>query len=134
MASPNPFHYAVVVGITTYPGGYTRLNGPVNDAKSFAKWLTHPDQGGLADKNVGMVITPKPEPTDVETATPTKQLIDRAMAKVHKKLEKDLARVPEHERSDARASSRLYLFWAGHGILPSGGTAALLDATAAGDE
>lgn len=133
MTSPNPFHYAVVVGITTYPGGYKRLNGPVNDAKSFTEWLKDTDQGGLPDGNVWIVITPTPEPADIENATPTKQLIDRALSKAHKKLEEDLTGLPEDQRPDARASSRIYLFVAGHGIMPGGGTAALLDATAEPD-
>jgi hypothetical protein len=126
----NPLHYAVVVGINAYPGGFTRLNGPVNDANKFREWLVDPDQGGLPEGNVQLVTTPKRAPTRPNTAKPTKQLIDEALWTVHQQLDEALGRLPEEDRAAARDTSRLYFFVAGHGIMPGSGEAALLDATA----
>jgi hypothetical protein len=130
MTSPHPYHYGVVVGINAYPGGYMPLNGPVNDATAFAEWLRDPEQGGLPKGNVQLIVTPKRPPKRPNTARPTKQLIDEALVKAHEDLEEDLAKLPEEERGAARNASRLYLFVAGHGIMPGEGEAALLDATA----
>ncbi len=130
MASPNPFHFGVVVGINAYPGGYKTLNGPVNDATEFANWLVDPQQGGLPMRNVRVIVTPKRVPTKPQTAKPTKQIIDEALWKAHEQLDAALEELPEEDRAAARAKSRLYFFVAGHGIMPGAGEAALLDATA----
>jgi len=130
MTSPNPFHFAVVVGINAYPGGYKPLNGPVSDAKDFVGWLVDPAQGGLPDSNVELIVTPKKVPTKPATAKPTKQLIDEALWEAHEKLSKAIGAEPEEEQAAAPAASRLYFFVAGHGIMPGVGAAALLDATA----
>jgi hypothetical protein len=130
VASPNPFHFGVVVGINVYPGGYKRLSGPVNDATGFRNWLVDPQQGGLPMRNVQVIVTPKPEPKEPGTAKPTKQIIDDALWKAHEQLDAALKELPEEHRAAARAKSRLYFFVAGHGIMPGSGEAALLDATA----
>jgi len=130
MAGPNLHHYAVVVGINAYPGGYTRLNGPVSDAKAFRDWLADPDEGGLPDANVHLVTTPTRAPSRPDTAKPTKQAIDEALWRVHQDLTTALDALPEEDRAGARDTSRIYLFVAGHGIMPGAGVAALLDATA----
>ncbi|MGB7981430.1 MAG: caspase family protein [Candidatus Nanopelagicales bacterium] len=130
MANPNPFHYAVAVGINAYPGGYKPLSGPVNDARAFVDWLVDPEQGGLPARNVELIITPKKTPAKPATAKPTKQLIDEALWEAHENLNQAIGAVPEEDQAAARAASRLYFFVAGHGILPGDGEAALLDATA----
>lgn len=130
MASPNPYHYGVVVGINCYPGGYMTLNGPANDATAFAQWLRDPKQGGLPRENVQLIITPKKSPTTPGTAKPSKEVIDLAIVDAHARFEEALDSLPEADRPAARARSRLYLFVAGHGIMPGQGDAALLDATA----
>ncbi len=126
----NPFHYGVVVGINRYPGGYAELKGPVADARAFAAWLTAADQGGLPKANVRLVITQRPFPKTLGEARPTKELIDDALWESYKDLRAKLDAAPEEQRSELRAQSRLYLFVAGHGIMPGGGDAALLDAKA----
>ena len=35
----NPLHFALVVAVCRYPGGFTELKGPLNDAKEFVDWL-----------------------------------------------------------------------------------------------
>ncbi len=128
--SANPFHYGVVVGINRYPGGYAELKGPVADARAFAAWLTAADRGGLPKANVRTVITRRPFPKTLGEARPTKELIDDALWESYKALRAKLDAAPEEQRSELRATSRLYLFVAGHGIMPGGGDAALLDAKA----
>lgn len=128
--SANPYHYGVVVGINRYPGGYAELKGPVADARAFADWLTAARQGGLPKENVCQVITERPYPKVVDDAKPTKEVIDTALWKTYKALRAKLDAAPEEQRSELRKQSRLYLFVAGHGIMPGGGDAALLDAQA----
>ncbi|MFE5672121.1 caspase family protein [Agromyces sp. NPDC056523] len=126
----NPYHYGVVVGINRYPGGYAALKGPVADARAFAAWLTDPGQGGLPKANVQRVITQRPFPKNLGEARPTKEVIDDALWASYKALRSQLDAAPEEQRSELRKTSRLYLFVAGHGIMPGGGDAALLDAKA----
>lgn len=128
--SVNPYHYGVVVGINKYPGGYAELKGPVADARAFAAWLTAARQGGLPKENVRRVITQRPFPKGLGDARPTKELIDDALWESYKALRSKLDAAPEEQRGELRRQSRLYLFVAGHGIMPGGGDAALLDAKA----
>ena len=129
--SRNDYHYAVVVGINAYPGGYSALTGPVNDARAFSEWLVDPAQGGLPKRNVKHVLTSKRPPVRLSTAKPTKELIDDAIWEAREALTEALRKAPEEERAKRRRQSRLYLFVAGHGMMPGGGAAALLDAKAA---
>lgn len=126
----NELHYGVVVGITHYPGGYDTLTGPKNDAIKFADWLTDPHQGGLPPKNVHELLTPVPPPGERSSAKPIKRLIDEAIWDVCQDLNAALNEVPEHVRPSLRDASRLYVFVAGHGVMPGGGAVALLDARA----
>lgn len=128
----NPLHYAVVVGIDQYPGGLPPLKGPVNDARAFADWLVSGSGGGLPVDNVAVVVSPD-EATTLEHATPTKERIDAALWRAIKAARAAVRSLPEEERTQAQATTRLYFFVAGHGILPQGGQAALLDATAEPD-
>ncbi|GGI43889.1 hypothetical protein BCL57_000187 [Agromyces flavus] len=128
--SANPYHYGVVVGINRYPGGYRELKGPVADARAFAVWLTAARQGGLPKENVRLVTTQRPFPKSLGEARPTKELIDDALWESYKALRAKLDAAPEEHRTELRKQSRLYLFVAGHGIMPGGGDAALLDAKA----
>ena len=125
----NRYHHAVVVGIDVYPK-YGNLKGPVADAKAFEEWLKDPDQGALPAANVKTVLTPARPPARADTAKPTKQLIDEQIFAACERLKASIDRAPERERKDLWRQSRLYLFFAGHGIMPSGGEVALLDAGA----
>lgn len=133
MSSPvrNRYHYAVVVGINDYPGGYAALSGPVNDARAFAEWLTDPQHGALPKGNVRQVLSPKRRPVRLSSAKPTKELVDDAIWATRESLRRELQKAPEEERVGLRHESRIYLFVAGHGMMPGGGVAALLDAKAA---
>ena len=128
----NPHHYAVVVGITQYPGGFRQLAGPVNDAEAFYQWLIDPAQGGVPEDNAKLVITPGDRPVmTLADASPSKEAVDDALWEVTERARTAMAAVPEEEQAAARECSRLYLYGAGHGIMPGTGEAALLTAKAA---
>jgi hypothetical protein len=60
-------------------------------------------------------------------------MIDSKLWSLRGKAKASYDELPEDERARARKTSRLYIYVAGHGIMPGGGTAALLDAEAAPD-
>lgn len=126
----NPFHFAVVVGISAYPGGFATLSGPANDATEFREWLVAPDGGGLPAENVRLLQTSDPAPNVVDDARPDSIQIAMALNAALHDLEAAVAAQPDAEREKARSSSRLYIFFAGHGIMPGSGQAALLTARA----
>ena len=126
----NPFHFALVVGISRYPGGYSPLLGPVNDARAFAAWATSPSGGGVPKENMARCITPARGAMTLPKARPTKQIIDDELWLLRTKARAAYARLPEDELVQAREASRLYIYVAGHCIMPGGGVAALLDARA----
>jgi hypothetical protein len=128
----NPLHFALVVGISSYPGGYKLLHGPVNDAKAFAQWVMSRSGGGVPKENVALCISPKRE-MKVENARPTKGAIDTELWSLRGKAKAAYQKLPEDKRAQARETSRLYIYVAGHGIMPGDGTAALLDARAEPD-
>jgi hypothetical protein len=120
------YHYGAVVGITHYPG-ISDLSGPVLDAESFREWLVDPAGGDVPVTNVRTVTTPAhrvpvPDPFD---ARPIKREIDRALELLNSQAQNEIADDP-----DRWAASRLYLYVAGHGIMPGEGEAALLMADA----
>ena len=127
----NPHHYAVIVGITQYPGGFRELAGPVNDVNAFYDWLTDPKLGGVPERNIKKVITPtSTRRMTVTNARPTKTTVDRALWEVTQQARNTLSHLPEEEQAEARSLMRLYLYVAGHGIMPSAGETALLTAEA----
>ena len=127
----NPLHFALVVGISCYPGGYPKLLGPENDANEFAKWVTSSSGGGVLPKNVARCITTASATMRLEDARPTKETIDFQLLALRDKAITAYNELPEEQRAQAKAeTSRLYIYLAGHGIMPGGGTAALLDARA----
>jgi hypothetical protein len=129
----NPLHFALVVGISCYPGGYSLLRGPVNDAKAFEKWVKNPSGGGVPKENVARCITPAGGVMTLPNARPTKGAIDTKLWSLRRRALEAYEMLPEDRRAKARKDSRLYIYMAGHGIMPGGGTAALLDAEAEPD-
>jgi hypothetical protein len=129
----NELHFALVIGISKYPGGFASLSGPLNDAREFADWLTDPGQGGLPKENVHLVVTPTTSSMTLDDATPTKAAIDRELWSIRRKALAAQQNRPEEDQTAAREASRLYLFGAGHGIMPGTGKTALLDAQAERD-
>ncbi|MEL7538164.1 MAG: caspase family protein [Pseudomonadota bacterium] len=127
---PNPYHYAVVVGIDSYPS-QKPLKGARVDARQFAKWLRQPENGGLKRENVGLVVDPskkdKPQ-TDRESAVPTRM-------RIYKEIRKFVERAKQAVDADPTVwdSTRLYVFLAGHGIAHGRENVALLMANV-GDE
>jgi hypothetical protein len=119
----NPHHYAVVVGIGRYPGGFPPLGGPVRDALEFAAWLKGRRQGGgVPAKNIKLVLTPHVRSMALNRAKPTKEMIDRALQEIYDRARKAEDDADEDQREEVRAQTRLYFFVAGHGIMPRSST------------
>jgi len=121
----NDFHYAVVVGINTYPAFPGRnLQFARDDADNFEAWLISPNGGALPPKNVQKITaSPAREAafTGAADAYPTRTDVDQALLEVTNSARNDVS-------ADKRAweSTRLYVYVSGHGIAPQGGEAALL--------
>jgi hypothetical protein len=107
--------FAIVVGIDRYPC-FRDLAGACNDAEAFAEWLVDPAGGDVPVGNVRVLLGR--EATDVRTARPIKRDVDIA-----------LHELVGHVRSSG-AASRLYLYFAGHGVAAGLGTGAVLMADA----
>ncbi len=116
----NDRHYALVVGINTYPG-LTDLGGPVNDAKNFRDWLVDPVGGHLPDDNVRLLLSDD----GAVSARPLRDEIDDALLDLNAKAMNDIGASLEDF-----ARSRLIIYVAGHGIMPGNGDGALLLANA----
>lgn len=104
---PKEKHYAVVVGISHYPG-YEDVAGPVEDARDFLHWLRDPAGGDLPGDNIGYLLSSAPETSgsggDPDGARPTAPEIDALFE-------------PLWEQGlNSRVGERLYIFVAGHGI------------------
>jgi hypothetical protein len=94
---PNTRDYAVVVGVNHYKK-LQLLEGPINDATSFKKWLVDPDGGDLPEKNCTLITS-----NGVDPFLPIQDTIDEALATIVE------PRNPDGYR-------RLYFFFAGHGV------------------
>jgi hypothetical protein len=106
----DPAHtFAVVVGIDRYPG-LGDLFGACNDARDFHEWAVDPAGGGVPKDNARLLLSRQAR--SLRGARPLKYEIDR-----------DLNRFVAIARQ-ATVPTRLYLFFAGHGIAPAGSTAA----------
>lgn len=103
--------YAVIVGITSYPGLRT-LQGPENDARVFREWAVSPAGGQVPDVdgvNIQMVCSSKyPAAATTPEARPWKADVYAALDKLR----------ALGESKGGRTGRRLYLFFAGHGITP----------------
>ena len=74
----NESDYAIVVGISRYPGlgmtpaGDGNLNAPVRDANDVYAWLTSPHGGALPEQNVALICSDEgaAAPSDVLDAAP----------------------------------------------------------------
>lgn len=105
----NTEDYAVIVGVNGYANGIQPLNGCVNDANNFYKWLTDSGGGGLNPLNVARL--PGPRPIEMclvpngTWATATSLQIRQFIAAL------ELQAYPRNNR----IGRRLYLWFAGHG-------------------
>ena len=111
-------HYAIVVGIDRYPA-LTDLHAACRDAAAFHQWLIDPDGGAVPVEQVRLRLGR--EAADVRSAAPTKWEIDADLD--------DLV-TSVRARAASAASTRLYLYFAGHGIAAGAGSAAWLMADA----
>jgi hypothetical protein len=106
----DPSHtFAIVVGIDRYPS-FGDLAGACADAGAFRDWLVHPQGGNVPTENLRLRLSAAAR--DVRDAEPIKIQIDR-----------DLDQFVAAARQ-ATVPSRLYLYFAGHGIAPLRSTAA----------
>jgi hypothetical protein len=103
--------YALVVGIEKYwAGAEYDLNGPANDALSFARWLLGQ---GVDPEHVYLFLSPLDKNRKVlSTAeslgmTPLPAIHDLIAAKIRSRL------TSEH----GSGGDVLYVFWGGHGII-----------------
>lgn len=124
-------HFAVVVGINRYPG-LTDLMGPLDDAADFVDWLVSPTGGAVPIANVFEVpATRDLSPgVAVHDARPNVPDVVDALRNVNLAVEALAAIDPS-----SWWRSRLYLFVAGHGMVPDGSdSGALFTANASAAE
>jgi Caspase domain len=93
----NPDDYALVVGINHYPN-FRNLEGAIEDAQDFAKWLFDESDGGGLDSQRCQVVTSHPDPV-----RPIHEEIDEALFKIFDGLGNNHGR-------------RFYLYFSGHGL------------------
>lgn len=99
-------HYAIVVGINTYPD-LGNLNAPVADAEAFYAWLRKPDGGNLQAQNIRLLRTtdfPVAEPPVADKAHPIPNEIDVLFQPL------------VMQGTQGRVGERIYIFMAGHGF------------------
>jgi uncharacterized caspase-like protein len=54
-------NWAIVIGIDQYDVAGAALNGAVNDALAMREWLLDPDGGGVDERQLTLLLSPKPE-------------------------------------------------------------------------
>jgi hypothetical protein len=117
----NPLHFAVVVGIKSYPG-ISDLQSALSDAEKFSQWLQ--TDGGVPPGNIKLIhIDQKFD--DPIAAKPSRDDINMALKQVNASVEAKI--------KDALLDwekTRLYFYVSGHGIAPTAGETALLLANA----
>lgn len=110
--------WAIVVGITAYPG-LGELGGPERDARDFYDWVTS-ERGGAIDPDSGratLIISsdcqPAPPYESFLVAKPTMEQVNDAFLKLYVRAEEN--QKAGHRR---RVGRRLYMYFAGHGFEP----------------
>ena len=130
--------YAIVVGITKYPGlgispeDPADLKGSERDALEVANWLKAKDGGDLPDDrdHINLICTSdfQSEPTATKGEPQQQRLRDAFDALVQAGKEK-----PRASRDDPMLGRRLYIYMSGHGFSPSRYRGALYVANATPD-
>lgn len=119
--------WAIVIGIRFYPG-FSDLDGPENDAKSFHEWLTSPVGGSVPVSQTRLILSADyhpPLPNGATHAKPTVQLIQEAFDELFDRSQKN-----DDDGRGFRVGRRLYIYLAGHGFEPQPEHVALLAANA----
>ena len=101
--------WALVYGINQYPkvAGASPLQGAVNDAQKFIDWLARPDGGAVPKGHIGKFLQ---KPTTPASALKPTELNIRTF--IQNRLLTNLPQRP--------FGRRLYLYFSGHGISPTG--------------
>lgn len=123
----NELHYAVVLGIDSYPA-FTPLNYARKDAQAFRAWLLDADGGALPPGNVHLVSADQTFTSPRDAAPRIEQAVD-AFRAVNEGVRAQLKAKPANW-----VKTRLYVYAAGHGIAPAVSDAAVLLANATMDE
>lgn len=97
----NDRDHAIVVGIDHYGHGIKALTGAINDCDLFCRWLTKPGMGGLNPDNVTYFRSTAPG--------------DPVRGQIEDRLGDFFEEANAHGLPRGR---RLYLFFAGHGLVP----------------
>jgi uncharacterized caspase-like protein len=132
---PKENHYAVVVGVDEYPRfrkGKQNLNCPQTDARAIRDWLVRPDGGNLppaesgAEESPNLTLITREVPTGRQPPCPVVNEIVRAIKTTAETF------YNKYSQLDAAIwnTSRLYLFFSGHGLDAEGSDAVLLGADA----
>lgn len=120
---PKQHHWAVVIGIDQYPGGFPPLSCAQRDAEAFHQWVCDSEGGDVPSGQAELVhlqltaagITATNEPT-LDRVFDT---LERAFTSAMQAMENDPA---------GWQDSRLYVYLSGHGVAPSVSDSALLTA------
>ncbi|WBS00123.1 caspase family protein [Pseudoduganella sp. SL102] len=128
----NDSDYAIVVGISRYPGfGVTstdaaNLDAPVRDANDMYEWLVSPRGGDLPRDNVKLICSNEgTAPVSVLDVDPKLQEIQDAFHELVLKAEQNDA-----AGNRFQVGRRLYIYMSGHGFAPSTFTGSLFTANA----
>lgn len=99
---------ALVIGLD-YANAAWELRAAVRDALAFADWVTAKDSGRASSETLTLLLAPHPDRpvTDRKFELATEPAIRRALF--------------DHKKLDGATSSRLWFFYAGHGLAPAGG-------------
>ena len=117
---PKSDHYAIVVGLTSYPRlaqppePPADLKGPGNDADAVADWLRSPTGGDLPPDNVKVIKSPDvASAASAADAEPSSVAIEKSFLWLE-----DIARENKARNLGNRVGRRLYVYMSGHGFSP----------------
>lgn len=124
-------HYAVVVGIDhyVYDSVLPPLSGASADARRFVEWLLDEAGGGLSSHNVRALATSGISVGSFDSPAVEEILlwhVIRALGEINQEM---LERIRNSE-AGIYERSRLYIFFAGHGVMAPNVQAALLTSEA----
>jgi hypothetical protein len=99
---------ALVIGIDNYANPDWKLRAAVRDAVAFAKWVTEPGAGRATPETLTLLLAPEPARpvTDLPYLPADSTTIMKALVAL--------------EGGGAVGADRLWVFYAGHGLAPSG--------------